>query len=435
MQALQARAWAMQHRKNNRRRRRGIGINKVLVLHNQTVPPWTIKKIPVRFTRPTTESIIFNPITRLPKRIANATLMDSILQHDVPFIHVTNDTDAPIHFRESDFVGTVETELHYDWTPLSDCSQIQTFFNLVAPILQKRETKYSEEQLYQDRQPDMPHGPKLTEVPNCDDIPTQELLSTLDFNPKLSTLQRKTLERIVYKNWKAFSLDGWIREYSDIRYTIKLTDNAVPISMPPYHASPEKRTDINKQIDKWFSQGVIRESDSPWGAPVIIVYRNGKARVCIDYQRVNAIMLADEYPLPQQSDILRALSGLQWLSTFDALSGFHQLEIVEEHWHITTFRTHKYRLLEFMRLPFGLWNRPAVFQWAMNKVLAKFLWLFVLVYIDDIVVYSKTFDHHAQHLDSVLGAIANANITLSPPKCHIGYQSLILLGQRVSRLV
>src|SRR5258706_845274 len=87
-----------------------------------------------------------------------------------------------------------------------------------------------------------------------------------------------------------------------------------------------------------------------------------------------------------------------------------------------------------MRLPFGLWNRPAVFQWAMNKVLAKFLWLFVLVYIDDIVVYSKTFDHHAQHLDSVLGAIANANITLSPPKCHIGYQSLILLGQRVSRL-
>ena len=204
--------------------------------------------------------------------------------------------------------------------------------------------------------------------------------------------------------------------------------------MPPYHASPEKRKDIDKQINKWFSQGVIRESDSPWGAPVIVVYHNGKARVCIDYRRVNAVTQADEYPLPRQTNILHALSGSQWLSTFDALLGFHQLEIVEEHRHITAFRTHKHGLLEFTRLPFRLRNGPAVFQQVMNKVLAKFLWLFVLVYIDDIVIYSQSFEHHVQHLDSVLHAIAKANITLSPPKCHIGYQSLILLGQRVSRL-
>ncbi len=93
----------------------------------------------------------------------------------------------------------------------------------------------------------------------------------------------KDLEHIIYKNRKAFSLDGHIGEYSDIRYTIKLTDDAVPISMPPYHTSPKKHTDIDKQIDKWFSQGVIRESNSPWGVPIIIVYRNRKARVCIDY--------------------------------------------------------------------------------------------------------------------------------------------------------
>jgi len=204
--------------------------------------------------------------------------------------------------------------------------------------------------------------------------------------------------------------------------------------MPPYHASPEKRKDIDKQINKWFSQGVIRESDSPWGAPVIVVYHNGKARVCIDYRRVNAVTQADEYPLPRQTNILHALSGSQWLSTFDALLGFHQLEIVEEHRHITAFRTHKHGLLEFTRLPFRLRNGPAVFQQVMNKVLAKFLWLFVLVYIDDIVIYSQSFEHHVQHLDLVLHAIAKANITLSPPKCHIGYQSLILLRQRVSRL-
>ena len=152
--------------------------------------------------------------------------------------------------------------------------------------------------------------------------------------------------------------------------------------------------DINKQIDKWFSQGVIRESESPWGALVIIVYCNSKAHVCIDYQKVNAVTLTDEYQLPCQSDILQALSGSQWLSTFDALSRFHQLEVIEEHQNITTFCTHKHSLLEFTRLPFGLHNRPAVFQRVMNKVLAKFLWLFVLIYIDDIVVYLQTFDHH-----------------------------------------
>ena len=177
--------------------------------------------------------------------------------------------------------------------------------------MKKKETEEiePEEQRYQDKQPDLAYGPKLAEIPDYEEVPTKELLSSLDFNPKLSDSQKKALEQVIFKNRKAFSLDGQIGEYSDIKYSIKLTENAVPISMPPYHASPEKRQDIDKQIDKWFSQGVIRESDSPWGAPVIVVYRNGKARVCIDYRRVNAVTLADEYPLPRQTDILRALSG------------------------------------------------------------------------------------------------------------------------------
>ena len=436
VQALQARAHAILHRKNNRLRKRSVGKNRVFILNNQTVPPQSIQKVRVRFRRPAAESAIFIPRERLSKRTANSTIIDSILNNESPFIHITNDTDTPIHLKAADFVGTIESDQYYDSIPPENSSQTTAFFNLVAPILERRslEKEASEEQPYQDQQPDLSYGPKLAEIPEYEDIPTKEFLSMLDFNPKLSKSQKESLQQIVLKHRKAFSLDGRIGEYSDIKYTIKLKEDAIPISMPPYHASPEKRADIDKQIDKWFAQGVIRPSESPWGAPVIVVYRNGKARVCIDYRRVNAVTLADEYPLPRQTDILRALSGSQWLSTFDALSGFHQLEIIEEHRHITAFRTHKHGLLEFTRLPFGLRNGPAVFQRAMNKVLAKFLWLFVLVYIDDIVVYSLTFEDHVRHLDAVLGAIAHANITLSPPKCHIGYQSLILLGQRVSRL-
>src|SRR5277367_1656670 len=141
----------------------------------------------------------------------------------------------------------------------------------------------------------------------------------------------------------------------------------------------------------------------------------------------------DEYPLPKQTDILQALSGSQWLSTFDALSGFTQLEIASEDRHLTAFRTHR-GLHQFRRLPFGLRNGPSVFQRVMNEVLSRYLWIFVLVYIDDIVVYSYTFEDHLKHVDWVLQAIETAGLTLSPSKCFLGYQSLLLLGQKVSRL-
>jgi len=123
---------------------------------------------------------------------------------------------------------------------------------------------------------------------------------------------------------------------SDFRHK----EHVQPVSLAPYHASPEKREAIDRQLDKWFSQDVIGESDSPWGAPVIVVYHNGKPRVCVDYRRVNDLSQADKYPLPKQTDILKALSGSQWLSTFDALSGFQQVEVVPKHRHITAFRTH-----------------------------------------------------------------------------------------------
>ena len=434
--ALEAHAMAVRHRKQHRARTRQTRPNKVLAKESVTIPPWTIRKLPIRILKPLKENAILTPSETPPRRLANATFLDSILTPETLHVHVTNDTDFPIQFFESDPIGDVEPLEVLDQHPPEEDPVTQAFFNTVTRVLKPPGSNLpdSEEQRYQDSQPDIGHGPNLAEVPTYEDTPSSELISSLDFNPKLSQVQRSKLEEVIRKNHKAFSLDGRIGEYSDIKYSIKLKEGAEPVSMPPYHASPEKRKDIDKQIDKWFSQGVITHSESPWGAPVIVVYRNGKARVCVDYRRVNAVTEADEYPLPRQSDILRTLSGSQWLSTFDALSGFHQLEIVKEHRPITAFRTHKYGLLEFTRLPFGLRNGPAVFQRVMNKVLSKFLWLFVLVYIDDIVVYSKSFDHHVQQLDQTLGAIAKANITLSPSKCHIGYQSLILLGQRVSRL-
>ena len=130
---------------------------------------------------------------------------------------------------------------------------------------------------------------------------------------------------------------------------------------------------------------------------------------------------------------MASLSGAQVLSSLDALSGFTQLELAEEDIEKTAFRTHR-GLFQFKCLPFGLRNGPSIFQRVMQGILAPYLWIFCLVYIDDIVIYSKSYEEHLIHLDKVLEAIENAGITLSPKKCHLFYGSILLLGHKVSRL-
>jgi hypothetical protein len=153
----------------------------------------------------------------------------------------------------------------------------------------------------------------------------------------------------------------------------------------------------------------------------------------IDLRKLNEMVVADEFPLPRQEDILQALSGSQWLTTLDALAGFTQLTMSDSAAEKLAFRTHR-GLWQFRRMPFGYRNGPSVFQRVMHNVLAPFLWIFALVYIDDIVVFSLTFEEHIRHLDQVFSAISAAHLTLSPGKCHFAYQSLLLLGQKVSRL-
>jgi hypothetical protein len=214
---------------------------------------------------------------------------------------------------------------------------------------------------------------------------------------------------------------------------VHLHEYVTPISMPMYTASPAKHLAINKQMDKWIKQDIIEPSVSPWGAPVVIAYRNGKPRFCVDYWKLNTLTIPDKFPLPWQAEIMQALSGSQVLSTLDALSGFTQLSLAKEDKEKTAFRTHR-GLYQFKRMPFGLCNGPSIFQRVMHGILAPYLWIFTLVYIDDIVVFSKSYEEHLDHLDKVLSAVIEAHITLSPPKCHFLYLSILLLGQKVSRL-
>ncbi len=136
----------------------------------------------------------------------------------------------------------------------------------------------------------------------------------------------------------------------------------------------------------------------------MIIYRNRKVWFCVDYRKLNAITIPDEFPIPRQSEILSALSGATVLSSLDALSGFTQLEMDRGDVEKTAFRTHK-GLFQFKRMPFGLRNGPSIFQRIMQAILAPYLWLFALVYINDIIIYSRSYEEHIHHLNQVLEAI------------------------------
>src|SRR5260370_14948355 len=189
----------------------------------------------------------------------------------------------------------------------------------------------------------------------------------------------------------------------------------------------KKRGVIDGQIDKWLEQEVIEPSKSPWAALVVIVYCNGKPWFCIDYWKLNLVAIPDEFPIPWQTEILQALLGAQVLSTLDTLAGFNQLSIASEDWEKAGCRSYQ-GLHQFKRLPFGLSNGPSVFQRVMQGILAPVLWIFSSVYINDIIVYSKSksYDEHLAHLDQVLRAVKEARITLSPQKCHFAYTSILL---------
>lgn len=274
-------------------------------------------------------------------------------------------------------------------------------------------------------------GPKTSETP-ADSIPTSRLLEEVNISKDLTSDQRERLAQVIVKNAKAFGLDGRLGNYHE-RIEIPMKPGAIPISLPPFPVSPAKREVIDKQMDSWIKLGVIEPSKSPWAAPIFIVYRNKKPRMVIDLRRLNDQVIPDEFPIPKQEDILQALTGSQWLTTLDALAGFTQLTMSDSAAEKLAFRTHR-GLWQFRRMPFGYRNGPSLFQQIMQNVLAPFLWIFALVYIDDIVIFSLSFDDHLKHLDQVFSTIANANITLSPAKCHFAYQSLLLLGQKVSRL-
>ena len=160
--------------------------------------------------------------------------------------------------------------------------------------------------------------------------------------------------------------------------------------------------ELKKQLRELLDKGYVQPSSSPWGAPVLFVEKkDGTQRMCIDYRSLNEVTIKNKYPLPRIDDLFDQLKGACVFSKIDLRSGYHQLRIRHTDIPKTAFVT-RYGLYEFTVMSFGLTNAPAYFMYLMNKVFMEYLDKFVIVFIDDILVYSKNEEDHEEHLRLVL---------------------------------
>ncbi|GJU54510.1 putative reverse transcriptase domain-containing protein [Tanacetum coccineum] len=198
-----------------------------------------------------------------------------------------------------------------------------------------------------------------------------------------------------------------------VEFCIDLIPGAAPMARAPYRLAPSEMKELSKQLQEFSEKGFIRPSSSPWGAPVLFVKKkDGSFRMCIDYQEMNKLTIKNRYPLPRIDDLFDQLQGFSVYSKIDLRSSYHQLRIREGDIPITTFRT-RFVHYEFRVMPFGLTNAPEVFMDLMNHVCKPYLDKFVIVFIDDILIYSKNKEEHGEHLKTIL------NLLRSEKELHV----------------
>lgn len=211
------------------------------------------------------------------------------------------------------------------------------------------------------------------------------------------------------------------------------TGNHPPIRSRPYRVPHAQREVIDKHIDDMLHRNVIQPSASPWASPVVLVLKpDGSSRFCVDFRKLNKITKKDSYPLPLTSESLEALGGARFFSSLDMISGYWQVEMNSSSKEKTAFVTHS-GLYKFTIMPFGLFNAPGTFQRLMECVLRGLTWQIALIYLDDVLVYSRTFDDHLQHLRLVFDRFRTARLKLKPSKCHFGQKQVNYLGHVITR--
>ncbi|KAE8736351.1 cytochrome P450 78A7-like [Hibiscus syriacus] len=214
----------------------------------------------------------------------------------------------------------------------------------------------------------------------------------------------------------------------EVDHKIELVPNVEPPARAPYRMAPPELEEMRRQLKDLLDAGYIRPSKSPYGAPVLFQKKHdGSLRMCIDYRALNKLTVKNKYPIPLIADLFDQLGGARWFTKLDLRSGYYQVRIAEGDEPKTACVT-RYGSYEYLVMPFGLTNAPATFCTLMNKVLQPFLDRFVVVYLDDIVIYSKTLEEHVEHLKQVFLVLRENELFVKEEKCSFAKTEVPFLG-------
>ncbi|KAL1223554.1 putative mitochondrial protein [Cardamine amara subsp. amara] len=215
-------------------------------------------------------------------------------------------------------------------------------------------------------------------------------------------------------------------------HNISLEVGSNPVNLRPYRYSSLQKDIIDNTIKDMVSHGLIQHSSSPYASPVVLVKKkDGSWRLCVDYRGLNKQTIKDKYPIPLLEDLLDELDGAKYFSKLDLRAGFHQLRMSPEDVYKTAFKTHSGHY-EYLVMPLGLTNAPCTFQSLMNHVFQDVLRRFVLVFFDDILVYSVHWEAHLQHLADMFRILQQQQLYLKPSKCTFGATIIEYLGHFIS---
>ena len=313
-----------------------------------------------------------------------------------------NMSDEPITLTAGDHVGTVHCAHHIaDMPPL----KLERMFELV----QQQESVISLD----------PEKPK---------VPFDVDFSGTDLTPD----QINTVQHLLSEFSDIFSLGPYDLGCTTLlQHTID-TSSARPILQRPRRLPIHIQADVQVMIEDMVKCGIIQPSRSPWCAPIVVVTKkNGSKRLCVDFRKLNSVTTRDSYPLPRIEDVLNVLAGCRYFSALDMKSGYHQVVVAPADRPKTAFSVGT-GLYEWIRMPFGLVNAPATFSRLMCTLLAGLSFEEVISYLDDVLIYSRTFNEHLTSLRRVFSRFREANLKLSPEKCKWFQKQTEFLGYLIT---
>jgi hypothetical protein len=262
----------------------------------------------------------------------------------------------------------------------------------------------------------------------------QHLKSLYDNSTKgCNACQKSKVKNLLVDFQGVFSRDKYDLGLTHLTEHVIDTGDARPVRQPPRRTPIAFAGEDLKSLVKMQKQGIIRPSTGAWASPIVLVRKkNGEVRHCVDYRRLNAVTKKDAFPIPRVSDCLDAVSGSCYFSTLDITSAYHQIPVRKTDIPKTAFAT-KFGLYEYITMPFGLCNASPTFQRVMEIALSGLQWTTCLIYQDDVIIPSRTFDEHITRLRLVFERIGQAGLKLRPEKCELLKPEVVFLGHVVTR--